>query len=179
MIIAHLPAGYIAGRVLTDYLEITVSAQIRYRMLVTCLIGSVFPDIDWFYCGMIDHFQRHHHSYWTHIPIFWLAAVFATSGAACLANSRTFGLISCAFIAGVFLHLILDTPFGDIAWLYPFSDRYIHLIRIPRRDGWWVWNFVLHGSFLTELVICLAAGVLYRNRKPETSQLHSTGNSMP
>ena len=57
------------------------------------------------------------------------------------------------FLSLVFLHLVLDTVSGGIAWLYPYDAGSIVLIDVPARFDWWVWNFILHWSFLPEIAI--------------------------
>ena len=161
MFIAHLPAGYICGCMLTD----RVVPEQRRERLVGFLIGSVFPDVDMLYFYLIDQGRHHHHHYWTHLPIFWLAALAVSTLAGLLIRSRRFALVAASFIGGIFLHLILDTPFAGICWLYPLTDQNFYLITVPATRSWWVWSFVFHWSFLFEIAICVAAAVLYFQRR--------------
>ena len=161
MFIAHLPAGYICGCMLTD----CVVPEQRKGRLVAFLVGSVFPDLDMLYFYLIDHGRHHHHHYWTHLPIFWLAALAVSALAGVLVRSRHFALVAASFIGGIFLHLILDTPFAGICWLYPLTDQKFYLITVPATRSWWVWSFVFHWSFLFEIAICIAAAVLYFRRR--------------
>ena len=161
MFIAHLPAGYICGCMLTD----RVVPEQRKERFIALLVGSVFPDVDMLYFYLIDHGRHHHHHYWTHLPIFWLAALAVSALARLLTVGRRFGLVVASFIGGIFLHLILDTPFAGICWLYPLSDRQFSLITVPATRSWWVWSFVFHWSFLFEIAICVAAAVLCFQRR--------------
>ena len=161
MFIAHLPAGYICGCLLMDHV---VPVQ-RKKRLVALLIGSVFPDVDMLYFYLIDHGRHHHHHYWTHLPIFWLAALAVTALVGLHARSKRIALVAASFIGGVFLHLILDTPFAGICWLYPLTDQKFYLVTVPATRSWWVWSFVFHWSFLFEIAICNAAAVLYFRRR--------------
>ncbi|WP_295048142.1 hypothetical protein [uncultured Paracoccus sp.] len=62
------------------------------------------------------------------------------------------------------LHVILDSIAAGIGWLQPFSDLQFNLVAVPAGRSWWVWNFVLHWTFLLELALCVWAGmVLWRN----------------
>ena len=161
MFIAHLPAGYICGCMLTD----RVVPEQRKERSIALLVGSVFPDVDMLYFYLIDHGQHHHHHYWTHLPIFWLAALAVSALAGLFIRSRRFALVAASFIGGIFLHLILDTPFAGICWLYPLTDQKFYLVTVPATRSWWVWSFVFHWSFLFEIAICIAAAVLYFRRR--------------
>ncbi|NBZ86102.1 metal-dependent hydrolase [Stagnihabitans tardus] len=148
MLIAHLPSGYLLAR------------GAGWRM-AACLAGAVFPDLDmirfWLEGGRI-----HHHAYFTHLPAFWagvsLVALVVLRGA-------RLGW-ALAFLAGVWLHLCLDTVAGDVMWLWPWSDRMIHLAEVPATYDSWVISFVLHWTFLLELgITAAAAGLFLRHRK--------------
>src|SRR4051794_5179826 len=119
VLIAHLPAGYLVSRALSR------------RWILFGLAGSVFPDIDllWFY--LVDHRQHMHHSYWTHIPIFW-----AFIGALC--ELFALGWPARLFVGNALVHLVLDTVQGGIAWAYPFSDERFVFVRVPALHGHWL-----------------------------------------
>lgn len=155
MITAHLPSGYLLARVLPH----------RRAVLAAAMIGAVLPDLDliWFY--FIDHRAFHHHRYWVHIPAFWaMLAVFALPLIRWIAPR--WGVPALAFLAGIFLHIGLDTIAGDILWGWPFSDRFTHLVDIPATYADWKLNFILHWVFLAEIAIWLAAAtLLIRSRR--------------
>lgn len=143
MLIAHLPSGYLLAR------------ASRWRM-GACLLGSVFPDLDmirfWWEGGHV-----HHHAYFTHLPAFWAAVALLS-----LALPRKD--LSLPFLAGIFLHLSLDTVAGDVKWLWPLSDRMVHLVAVPATHDHWVRSFVFHWTFLLELGITAAALLLWRQK---------------
>ena len=76
MLIAHLPAGYLLskGMLAMEHLH-HLSAQTKRRLVVAGMAGAIFPDIDLLYFYLIDHRQHGHHSYWTHLPLFWVIAM--------------------------------------------------------------------------------------------------------
>jgi hypothetical protein len=49
--------------------------------------------------------------------------------------------------------MVLDSYAAPIYWLYPFSDRALELVHVSNHYDFWVWNFVLHWSFLAELFL--------------------------
>lgn len=151
MLIAHLPAGYLMARRIAPRLA-AAPAGAR-RLMAVGLAASVLPDIDLMYFYMADGRQTLHHDYWTHIPAFWPAAVLVAAALLWLARMKIPWREFLMFLAGIFLHLALDTPTGGIAWGWPVSLQRILLVEIPARFDWWVWSFVLHWSFLAELVI--------------------------
>ena len=160
MFVAHLPAGYICACILAKHAH----EEQRRGRFIAFLVGSVFPDVDMLYFYFIDHGRHHHHHYWTHLPIFWLAALAISTLAGLLIRSSRFALAAASFVGGVFLHLILDTPFAGICWLYPLTDQKFYLITVPATRSWWVWSFIFHWSFLFEIAICIAAAALYVRR---------------
>jgi len=156
MFVAHLPAGYLLARRLAPRLAPT-AAQGR-RLMALCLVAAVLPDIDLLYFYLVDGRQTLHHDYWTHIPAFWLLAMGAAVTLFRIARAPVPWPAVAALLAGVFLHLALDTVTGGIAWLYPYHTGKVVLIDVPARFAWWVWNFVLHWSFVLEVAILVWAG---------------------
>ena len=151
MLTAHLPSGYLLAK----------SWPRRSKALMaTALLGAVFPDFDmlWFY--LVDHRAFHHHHYWVHIPAFWAMVAFVAAPVLRLIWPRAlpYGLL---FLAGIFLHLVLDTLTGAIAWNWPLSDHLYVLFEIPPRQANWVMSFILHWTFLAEIAIWLAAFLVW------------------
>ena len=157
MFIAHLPAGYLLARRIAPRLA-AAPADAR-RLMAVGLVGSILPDIDLFYFYLADGRQTLHHDYWTHIPAFWPAAMLAAAGLMWLARVTIPWREFLVLLAGIFLHLVLDTPAGGIAWGWPVSQHRFLLLEIPARFDWWVWNFILHWTFLAELAIVGRAAV--------------------
>jgi inner membrane protein len=151
MLIAHLPAGYLLARRIAPRLART-PADAR-RLMVVGLGASVLPDIDLVYFYLVDGRQFPHHDYWTHIPAFWPAAMLAAAALLWLARMKIPWREFLIFLAGIILHLALDTPTGGIAWGWPAVLRRTLLVEIPAHFDWWVWSFVLHWTFLAELAI--------------------------
>lgn len=149
--VAHLPAGYLLARRLAPRLA-AEPRQVRW-LTGLCLAASVLPDIDLVHFYLIDGRQTPHHDYWPHVPAFWLLATGTAVALFRIARAPVPWAAVAALLAGVFLHLALDTVSGGIAWLYPYETARIVLIDVPARFDWWVWNFVLHWSFLLEIAI--------------------------
>ena len=160
MFVAHLPSGYLLGRGLLGR-----GAGARGPAMAAVLLGSVAPDFDMLWFHLVDHGRVHHHDYYSHIPGFWL--LVALSVLAVLRGLRpAWVTIAAMFFAGIVLHLVLDTLVGGIMWLWPFSDHLYSLAVVPARHDHWVISFILHWSFLAEIVLTLlAAWVLWRDRR--------------
>ena len=151
MMIAHIPAGYLATRRLLD--ARAMDGRSLRLLIALGLFASVFPDIDLLYFYLIDNRRTLHHEYWTHIPAFWAVLALGTFALCRLARFRLPLLPFAVFFANIFLHMILDTVAGGILWLYPWDSTSFVLVEVPSRFGWWLWNFILHWSFLFELAI--------------------------
>jgi hypothetical protein len=160
MIIGHLPAGYIASRLLFGRLQ---SAGLRWQPVVIAgLLGAVAPDFDMLYFLFVDHGRHQHHTYLTHWPIVWGGLLLLS--AAWLATGRRRGAAALAalFSLNGFIHIMLDSVAGDIWWLAPLPGRPFSLFAVqPQYHPWWL-NFLLHWTFAIELGLLAWALVLWR-----------------
>jgi len=160
MFIAHLPAGYLLASASQKW----ASAKSRRLVLWCIMAGSIIPDLDMFYFYLIDARQTHHHLYWPHLPSMWVM-VLGCGGVMSLFSQNTIWVRGASWMfAGAMLHLVLDTLVGGIAWLHPFDDTLFHLVDVPARRSWWVWNFLLHWTFLLEIMICLTSAIVWARR---------------
>jgi len=152
MFIAHLPAGYLAARLLARCTGIKATPT----LVLAGMAGGVFPDMDLLYGAWVDGGRVHHHLYWPHLPLVW-----ASAGVLFLLARRRLG-DACGRLCGVFMlgvwsHLLLDSVAGDIWWLWPWLDTPFSLINIPAiHTPWWL-NYLLHWSFAVELAIVALA----------------------
>jgi len=157
MIIAHLPAGYLLVKALSGKFRPDQAAG----LWLCGLTASVLPDLDilWFY---LEGGVRNHRYYPTHWPLFWLA-LFAVSVLVLLLMKKRRALVYPVMVlAGVALHLLLDTIGGPIFYAAPFSleDR-MQLVRVPAVHGWWLMNYLRHWIFQVEMMICGAAVLVF------------------
>ena len=146
MFIAHLFSGYI----LTDKLQRSFAIPLY---MTVGLLASILPDLDMLYFYLIDNQQHLHHGYWTHIPFFWFCIAVPVFISSWLWGKRIHTLLALVFFVGILVHLFLDTIVGKIEWLQPFSSRAYYLFEVPAVYNFWVWNFVLHWTFLFELIL--------------------------
>jgi len=150
VITAHLPSGYIVGRTWPK----------DSAVLAAAVLGGVFPDLDliWFY--LVDGRSIHHHRYWVHAPFFWLVI-----GSLALTITKVvipkYLNAAGAFLAAIFVHLILDTLAGDIMWRWPFSSEFTHLISVEPKYENWILNFIFHPVFMIEICIWILAAFLF------------------
>jgi inner membrane protein len=151
MLIAHLPSGYLLGA-LSQKLAKSQSRAI----MAAALFGSVAPDLDMLYFHLIDGRRTHHHDYFTHWPLFWVAVGLVLVAIALVARKVSPSTV-VAFSAGTLLHMVMDSVAAPIHWLMPFNSMTVELVTIPARYSNWIWSFVLHWTFLLEIAICLSA----------------------
>jgi inner membrane protein len=167
MFIAHLPAGYIATKKLQKKINLN-------KFLWIGLVASVLPDIDllWFY--FVDHRQTEHHEYFMHSPIFWMIVLLSTIALLIIARklNKTTGAVLAFFFGNLYLHFILDSIVGGINWGYPFFNGHVLLYEIAPKYHFWVWNFILHPTFLLEVGIIIYGVVFYfREKKHRRSKI--------
>lgn len=163
MFIGHLPAGYICTTLLFKLKPFRNLSRNKKRIyFLAGMIGSVFPDIDIFYFYFADGKQNVHHSYWTHIPSFWLMILCShLLLSKIMRNKRTRDII-IFFIANVFIHLLLDTIVGGIFWLYPFSQKMFTLLTVPAKSTSWFFNFLFYWTISIEGALVLLATFVYK-----------------
>ena len=168
MFIAHLPAGYL----ITRYGLRTIGAPFvkagtwKYYVMFA-LLCSVLPDFDLFYFYLVDNRQHAHHTYWTHIPLFWLLFTALLYFSAKAVFKKNIGLASSILLVNTLMHLVLDSVAGGIYWLYPLNNEKYRLFEITARFDWWVFNYIIHWTFLFELLIIAAATfVVWEDKKP-------------
>ncbi|WP_299724311.1 metal-dependent hydrolase [uncultured Tateyamaria sp.] len=152
MIIGHLPAGYLMATALDRSFD-------RDRVVFwSILVGSVAPDLDMLRFFLVDRGAVHHHNYLTHDPTLWFGVLFLG-----------FVLTSRALIGlgiGAVLHMVLDTVVGAVSWGYGKLSVSGPLVTVPATQDHWVLSFILHWTFLIELVICgVAVAVFMKRRK--------------
>ena len=168
MFLAHLPAGYVASKLLVTQFRLEPS-KTKYLLWLGCL-GSIFPDLDMFYFYLIDNRQHSHHSYWTHIPAYWMSLLALSYAISAFFKSRFLVAAATVFFGCILLHLSLDTfAGGGIKWMFPFGDTYISLFSIPAQPNrYWVWNYFLHWTAFIEITIISIAGTTFWRSQKST-----------
>jgi inner membrane protein len=167
MFIAHMPAGYLVTRYgLRGFgAHLANSRNLKYYVMFA-LLCSVLPDFDLIYFYLVDHRQHEHHSYWTHIPLFWVLFTALVYFGAKAFFKKNLGALCAILLANTQLHMLLDSVAGGIYWLYPFNSEKYRLFVITSRFDWWVFNYIFHWTFLLELtIIVTTAYVVWADRK--------------
>ncbi len=162
MLIAHLPAGFLVTKALIKILPSDNPVDTKH-LLVFGLVFSVIPDIDLLYFFFVDS-SAHHHKLFPHLPIFWLGVFLTVFAAALITKSKVIYYVVLICSINILTHLILDTFVGFVWWLYPLIDNPYYLVLVPNHFSHWIINFVLHWSFLVELLIVLTAVYVYAKR---------------
>lgn len=165
MFIAHLPAGYLLSKAMMVINHLRhLSTQAKRSLIAAGMLGAIFPDFDLLYFYFIDHRQHGHHSYWTHLPIFWVMLLVVWV-ALFWQRSRIWAWLGIVFCLSALGHMVLDSTAGGIRWLYPASLEYFRLTHVHAGQAWWVMNFVLHWTFWLELLIVASAWMVYWRAK--------------
>ena len=166
MIIAHGPAGYLLTKLLTTrLLRNNMNQGItprRYNILILAgIIGGIMPDFDFVYHVFIDSDRTPHHSYITHMPIFWISLMLISVITGRLLKKPFFSAVSIAMYSAALLHLVCDTLTGEIYWLYPFSMHPFNVFSVRGTYIWWVHNYMYHWTFLIEITIVVIAMAVF------------------
>ena len=160
MFIGHLPAGYVLTRAL--WVALLRVPMPKWRpFLLAGLVSSILPDMDLLYFYLIDNRQHPHHSYWTHLPFYGVIVGILMLLFIVISKRKQWLPYVIVVGANIFLHLCLDTIVGKVRWLYPISNRDFYFFSVPRIHSWYVWDFVLHWTFLLEFIPIIAAIYVY------------------
>lgn len=176
MLSAHAPAGYVLSKLAIHTGLIPERAAKPRTVIAVGVVASILPDLDMIYFYTIDARQHLHHSYWTHIPAFWLGVCLATA-VACymLRYRRAIPLIVLAG-ASLFLHCFLDSIVAGILWYEPFVRRYVVFFPVPNVYPYTYLNFVLHWTFAFEVLIWMTALAIFAlDRRKTVSGMERMG----
>ena len=152
MLIAHLPVGYVIGRVASQRFGTLPRSQ-----WAAVLVGSVIPDIDMLWFWSADHRQHNHHSYFTHWPAFWL---FVWLAGLTIRHWRPASLSAVGlhlFALGTLSHMVMDSIAAPIMWFQPFSGRWVEMVHVPASPHGSLYALMTHWTFGLELFICAIA----------------------
>lgn len=166
MLIAHAPAGYLVTRIISwccRKLNLCKFSEILNNpvVLIAGISGAILPDIDFIYHIFIDSDRTPHHSYWTHMPFFWLMIWGILFLIGRWRKQPLFIAAASMLCLNALFHLVLDTLTGVIYWLYPLSHHGFNIFKVPGTRIWWVHQFMNHWTFLIEIVIISAAMFIY------------------
>jgi inner membrane protein len=159
MLIAHLPAGYLLGRLVQNGQN-----SKGFALMGAAILGNIAPDFDMLYFHFIDGRATHHHDYFTHWPLFWVAVGVSLLAGTYMFRRRSMNL-ALLFCIGTMMHMVMDSIAAPIHWLMPFSPQTFELVTVPATHQNWIWSFVLHWTFLLEIAICVLALVVFLRAK--------------
>ncbi len=171
MFIAHLPSGYIMARVF--YKKINTVPCSWCWFLFFCLFGAIAPDLDLIYFYLWDQQAHHHHRYWSHYPIIWFGLVVLMCFLQKFFSAKNIVLYVFVFFLCGCLHLLLDSVVGDIWWAAPFVDQPFALATVPAVFSPWWLNFIVHWSFLLEILITGWAVYLWYKKRTRYTNSNS------
>lgn len=165
MLIGHLPAGYFLTRALIKKNKIPLTPF----WLGLGLAAAVLPDFDLAYSILFKDSFGSHRYYFTNYPAFYLAILLVAVLIYFLVRKKwlKFGII--IVFANIFLHLLLDTAFVGIKWLWPFWDGLIGVYNVGLTNGIMVENYFQHWCWYLEIVLWVLAivAVVYSYKKGE------------
>jgi len=149
MFIAHIPVGLCLARLLTK-------RRLSFSTIAIASFGAIFPDLDLFRFYVIDGQHVHHHSYWTHLPVYW-AGFIIVSILLFKICARPYPVRLTVFFAAAMSHLCLDSVSGDIRWLWPLSTEGFQFVSVPATHSKWYMSFLYHWTFKLEILISFLA----------------------
>ena len=164
MIFGHLPAGYLASKLL--FKRLAPPFAFYPAFMCAGLLGAITPDVDllWFY--HVDGRRQHHHLYFTHWPVVWLSLLALSVWWFRRAERREVPALAIIYSVNGCIHMCLDTIVGDIWWFAPVLDRSFSLFAVPALyKPWWL-NYLFHWSMLLEIAVIAFAFWHWNSTRP-------------
>lgn len=162
MLLGHIPAGYIVGKLNARWLK--RSRIESHRIILAGMFGALTPDMDMVYFHLVDNRQHHHHTYWSHYPTVWLTLLLVSFTYFRIAPKQFASIIACTYATAGVVHLLLDSIVGDIWWFAPFRDKSYALFTVPALfQPWWL-NFILHWTFVFEIIVVVWSIMLWKSK---------------
>jgi len=121
MIFSHFPAGYITAKITEKKFWKNFSRREILWLYAVLLFFSVFPDIDLFYFYFINGINGHHENI-THSFFFYILIALSIYFFGMIKKSRFIRWISCSVILGAGSHLVLDSLFSCVKWIWPIRS---------------------------------------------------------
>ena len=165
MLIGHLPAGYF----ITRYLIKKNKLPLNKFWLGLGLLGSVLPDFDLIYTLFINTTISSHRNLPTYIPLFWLILFLLCLASYAIWHKKWIKYGAIVLFGNVLIHLILDTPFVGVKWLWPFYDKLVGIYNVGLTSGFLVENYFQHWYWYLEIALWIAAiiSIINSNKKGE------------
>ena len=144
MLTAHLPSGYCLAKL----------SGWRGPVFMAAIVGAVLPDVDLLFFYFVDDRAFHHHRYWVHVPFFWMVVAGLALPILWKTHIRS---VAVAFFAAVQMHMVLDSIGGGIMWFAPLNTELLTLVTVEPTHSHWILSFLLHWTFVLELLIWIGA----------------------
>ncbi len=158
MLIGHLPAGYFVTKSILKKLKIPINNTMGKWLFLAGLVASIAPDFDIVYWMLFDEYGTgSHRNYYTNYPILYLALLVILVIIYFIVKKPwlKYGII--VVFANFFTHLILDTTFVGIKWLWPFYDKMIGIYNVNFTGGLMIENYFHHWIWYLEIALWLLA----------------------
>lgn len=150
----HIAAGYLLVKSIITANQPLLNAD---EQVWLAILGGFFgfaPDLDMFY-GFIKErgfyqtgIKFNHREFITHTPIIWLGLSIII---ALVGHTLFWYYAALAILIGSFSHLILDSTFFGIRWLYPFSNKFYALKQSGKMEPNLVKDFFNHWFNLVKM----------------------------
>ena len=153
MLIGHLPAGYFVTRSLIKKLKLPFNNW----WFLTGLVASVLPDFDFAYYLLFNQTGSSHRNYLSHYSMVYLTIAILFIIIYLFYKKRWLKAGIIIVFANIFVHLVLDTVFVGVKWLWPFYDHLIGIYNVNFTGGILVENYFVSWYWYLEIVLWILA----------------------
>lgn len=159
MVFAHGPGSFIAAHTTKKWWAKDISEAFQKKLLILSAILGAAVDLDMLFVWFFDG-RNSHREFLTHTPILYVFITVIILGfGAVLKNKKVFAIGKVFFVATI-THIILDSLFGGIMWLFPFSDEFYGLMLFDSLANSLYGVYSLFINYSLEALFFALAGVI-------------------
>jgi len=147
--LGHIPVAYFT----TYYVMKKNNLLWQWQWLALGIFSAVLPDLDFFYQIFTNELYLSHRYLITHLPFFYLIALVILIIISCFYRKKWFKYAIIIVFVNIFVHLLVDTMFYGIRWLWPFSKDLIGVYNINGSGGIIVANYFHHWYWYLEIFL--------------------------
>ena len=151
MLLAHLPVGYSVTHAVIKKFKLKFS----WPWLSLGMFAAVLPDFGIIYQLFSGRLYESHRYYITNLPVFYLTVFIIIVIVNCFIHKRWLTYANYLIFANIFVHLLLDTVYYGIRWLWPFYPKLIAIYNTAGNGGFRVDNYFHHWYWYLEIVIVI------------------------
>ncbi len=147
------------GYLITYSLIKKLKLPFKWYWIALGLFAAILPDFGIIYQLFSGRLHEVHRYYITNLPLAYLTVFVLVVIVNCFLKKKWLKYANFIVFASIFVHLIIDTTFYGIRWLWPFYPKLIAIYNIDGTGGIRVLNYYQHWLWYLEITLWIAVPV--------------------